>query len=207
MGMKTVLCYGDSNTWGYNPGGEERFGRDIRWPALLDVALGEAVHVAEEGLCGRTATWEDQTWDNRNGRTFFPVALETHAPIDLVVIMLGTNELKSAFNLSAADIANGVSTLAEMALSVEGAVPAVLLVAPAHCSKEIYELRDTFVGGVEKSQKIASYLERRASELGCHFFDASTVAKVDPIDGLHLNAKNHEMLAQALTPLVRDILA
>ena len=103
MGMKTVLCYGDSNTWGYTPGAEESFGRDIGWPALLDVALGEAVHVAEEGLCGRTATWEDQTWDNRNGRTFFPVALETHAPIDLVVIMLGTNELKSAFNLSAAE--------------------------------------------------------------------------------------------------------
>ncbi len=205
--MKTVLCYGDSNTWGYDPAGTGRFDRTIRWPARLDAALGEAVHVVEEGLCGRTATWEDQTWDNRNGRTFFPVALESHAPIDLVVIMLGTNELKSFFNLSAADIATGVSALAEMALSVEGVSPAVLVIAPAHCSSDIYDSRDTFAGGVEKSKEVAVYLERCTSELGCHYFDASKVVSVDPADGLHLNGENHAMLAQALTPVVRDILA
>ena len=196
--MKTILCYGDSNTWGYNPASGERFERNVRWPGLMQQALGDRVHVVEEGLCGRTSTWEDFTWDGRNGRTFLPVALESHSPLDLVIIMLGTNELKSAFNLSAKDIAVGITKLAETVLQAECGAPELLLVSPAHCSEHVYTATDTFDGAVEKSREMAPHLERMAKELEVHFFDAASVAEVDPADGLHLNEAAHSKLAEAL---------
>ena len=98
--MKTVLCYGDSNTWGYIGGTGERFAPEVRWPGVLQAALGGAYRVIEEGLNGRTTVFDDSIEEGRNGETYLRPCLQTHAPIDLVILMLGTNDLKRRFSLS-----------------------------------------------------------------------------------------------------------
>src|SRR3954462_1773041 len=99
--MKTIVCFGDSNTWGYDPASNGRFGPTNRWTGVLQTALGSDYRVIEEGLNGRTTTVDDPIHDHRNGRHYLPPCLESHAPFDLVTIMLGTNDLKARFNSSA----------------------------------------------------------------------------------------------------------
>jgi lysophospholipase L1-like esterase len=102
--IKTVLCYGDSNTWGSDPETGERFAPEVRWPGVLRQALGEGYWVVEEGLNGRTTVRDDPIEGaHKNGRTYLPACLEFHKPIDLVLIMLGTNDLKARFAASASD--------------------------------------------------------------------------------------------------------
>ena len=99
--MKTILCYGDSNTWGYNPSMGGRYARDERWPGVLRKELGEGYLVIEEGLNGRTTVWDDPIEGYKNGKTYLVPCLETHKPLDLVIILLGTNDLKMRFSVSA----------------------------------------------------------------------------------------------------------
>ncbi len=118
MSERVVLCYGDSNTYGSIPGGGDRFPRDMRWPGVLAAQLGDDWHVIEEGLGGRTTVFDDPILPDRNGRTYLRPCLLSHQPLDLVVIFLGTNDLKARFAASAADIAGGVAVLTEIALAV-----------------------------------------------------------------------------------------
>ena len=113
-GLKEVLCYGDSNTWGYNPITKERYEKDERWTGVLQNALGNDYHVIEEGLNGRTTVWDDPIEGFKNGKTYLIPCLETHKPLDLVIIMLGTNDLKKRFSLSAYDIAQGAGVLIDV---------------------------------------------------------------------------------------------
>ena len=138
--MKTVLCFGDSNTWGYDPLTRERFDRDIRWPGVLRNELGEDYLVLEEGLNGRTTIWGDPIdGAHKNGSRYLLPCLESHAPLDLVVIMLGTNDLKRRFGVPAEDIARGAARLVGIARqSMCGPrcdAPQVLLVAPPPTTK------------------------------------------------------------------------
>ena len=105
--VKKILCYGDSNTWGYNPHTELRYPRAVRWTGVLQRGLGPAYHVIEEGLNGRTTVWDDPIEGYKSGKEYLVPCLETHKPMDLVVIMLGTNDLKHRFSLTAFDIATG----------------------------------------------------------------------------------------------------
>ena len=129
--MKTILCYGDSNTWGYDPATEERYPLEARWVSVLARELGSDYHVIPEGLNGRTTVWPDP-WEgeHKSGKTYLIPCLESHYPIDLVVMMLGTNDLKHRFGLSAWDIARGAQTLVEMIQRSEfgpyGGAPEVL---------------------------------------------------------------------------------
>jgi len=109
--MKTVLCYGDSNTWGYDPTSKERFAPETRWTGVLAESLGVAFRVIEEGLNGRTTVWDDPIEGHKNGQTYLVPCLASHKPIDLVVLMLGTNDLKMRFSVPADDIARGVGLL------------------------------------------------------------------------------------------------
>jgi lysophospholipase L1-like esterase len=135
--VKTILCYGDSNTWGYNPATGERFSRDERWPGVLRQELGEGYEIIEEGLCGRTTVWDDPIEGYKSGKEYLIPCLETHKPIDLVVIMLGTNDLKRRFSLSALDIANGAGVLVDIVLKSsagpdEGAPKVLVLTSIMH---------------------------------------------------------------------------
>lgn len=212
--MKTIVCYGDSNTWGAIPqphrGAGGRFAPDVRWPGVMRAALGADYCVLEEGLNGRTTSIDDPV-DGRlkNGATYLPVALETHAPVDLVIIKLGTNDLKARFAMPAIDIGFAAGGLVDIvrrsAFGPDGRAPDVLLVAPAPLAR-LGWLAGMFEGGSAKSRQLAAEYAVTAAERGAHFFDASSVIASSDDDGIHLDAAAHSILGQALAEQVRTIL-
>jgi lysophospholipase L1-like esterase len=204
--MRTILCYGDSNTWGDPPGGVGRYEWTVRWPGVLQQRLGPDYRVVEEGLCGRTTCFDDPLSPNRNGLTYLPVALETHYPIDMLVIMLGTNDVKARYNHSAFTIAQGAGELLVAAKKLEPKIRNILLVAPPHVVKsDNVESSFVFDGAESKSQELAQHFKYFADMNGCHFFDAASVARSSPIDGIHIDAENHQVLAEALSKKVRNV--
>ncbi len=204
--MPTVLCYGDSNTWGDPPGGDGRYPWDVRWPGVLQKYLGDGFRVVEEGLCGRTTCFDDPLWQHRSGLAYLPVALESHYPIDLLVIMLGTNDLKTSLNLSASDIARGAAQLLVTAKNFRPAIRDVMLVSPPHVvSTGDVEIAQQFLDCAEKSRSLSVHYQRVADLNNCHFFDAATVARASSIDGIHLDAGNHRRLAEGLAGKILSI--
>ncbi|MGA2043502.1 MAG: GDSL-type esterase/lipase family protein, partial [Roseiarcus sp.] len=131
--MSVILAYGDSNTWGYDPAGGGRFGPDVRWTGIMQAELGASFKVIEEGLNGRTTVFDDPIEPDRNGLTYLSPCLLSHAPLDLLVISLGCNDLKRRFWLSPGDIALGaerlVQTARALAVGPGGATPDVILAA------------------------------------------------------------------------------
>jgi lysophospholipase L1-like esterase len=211
MKTRTVLCYGDSNTHGHDPETGDRFPREVRWPGVLQHVLGEEYVVIEEGLGGRTSNWDDPFSAGRNGRAYLPPCLASHAPIDLVVIMLGTNDLKRYFRVDASEIALGVGALVEIAhysgCGPEGQAPAVLIVAPVPLGEATKRSMLWGLGKArDESEKLAEQYGTLGELWGCEVFDAGTVASVDPADGVHLDAEAHKNLGEALADEVRRIL-
>jgi lysophospholipase L1-like esterase len=208
--VKTILCYGDSNTWGYNPETGERFPEDVRWPGVLRRKLGEGYHVIEEGLPGRTTVWDDPIeGDHKNGRTYLRPCLESHRPVDLVTLMLGTNDLKERFGSSASDIAQGAASLADMMLrsgcGPEGGAPVVVLISPPAVAK-LTDMAQMFEGSEEKSRQFPEHYRRFAEQYGCEFLDASEVIVSSDVDGIHLDAGEHRKLGDGLAERVKKIL-
>lgn len=210
--MRTVLCYGDSLTWGYDPSGPGRHRFEDRWPSVLATALGPEVNVIAEGLNGRTTGYDDQLADcDRNGVRSLPTVLHTHMPLDLVIIMLGTNDLKPAIAGTAIAARQGVQRLVGLIRHHEWSfdydAPDVLVVSPP-------PLRETadpifaamFAGGVEQSQMLASLYRDLADDMGCGFYDAASVATTTPLDGVHLDAENTRALGKGLEPIARMML-
>lgn len=217
--MKTILCYGDSNTHGFVPAVGTRFPRDVRWTGRMAAALGADYTVIEEGLNGRTTALDDPLdfEETKNGRRLLPAILHTHAPLDLILIMLGTNDLKSRFQVNAYEIAKAHARLGELAQRLtaqdnpDGKPAQILLVSPilvgpgmADTSAFRFEFGQR---AVDLSHELAGYVAEFAAENGFHFFDASKVAAPCQADSLHLDANGHAALAEALTQKVRQILA
>ena len=150
--MKTIVCYGDSNTWGYDPVSQDRLSITQRWTGVLAQELGAGYRVIEEGLGGRTTVWDDPIEGYKNGKGYLIPCLETHKPIDLIIIMLGTNDLKKRFSVSAYDIANGAGVLVDVvqksASGPRGAVPQILLMAPPPTT-QLTEFAEMFEGAGE----------------------------------------------------------
>lgn len=211
--MKTILCYGDSITWGSDAetGGRHPF--EDRWPNVLQAALGTDIHVIAEGLRGRTTAFDEHLADcNRNGARILPTVLYTHAPIDLVIILLGSNDMKPAIAGTALAAMQGVRRLVELVKfnamrDGQSEPPAVLIVAPPPlCETANTEYSAMFAGGVEQSQMLASFYADLADEWGCGFFDAGSVAETTPVDGVHLDAENTRAIGRGLEPMVRMML-
>lgn len=204
--MKSILCYGDSNTWGYAPD-KSRYGLHERWPGVLRDALGDGYWLIEEGLPGRTTVHPDPIEGaHKNGLAVLPAILESHVPLDLVVILLGTNDLKLRFSLSAFDIAEGAGTLVHsIQQGTWGVVPQVLLVAPPPLAT-LSDFALMFEGATEKSRQLAAQYRRVAGELNCAFFDAGTVVTTSDRDGVHWEAEEHRKLGLALVDVVRVLL-
>lgn len=208
--MKTILCYGDSNTWGHIPGTGARFPRGSRWPGVLQAALGDSFHVIEEGLNGRTTVWDDPIEEHKNGKTYLKPCLETHKPLDLVILMLGTNDLKKRFSLTAYDVAAGAGRLVHVIQTSQtgpdDGAPKVLLVAPP----PIGDLKDDFVymfeGALAKAKDFPTRYWQVSVEHNCAFFDAATIIAPSPLDGLHLDEQGQRLLGENLAPLVRELL-
>jgi lysophospholipase L1-like esterase len=207
--MKTVLCYGDSNTWGYDPVTQGRLSLDQRWPGVLRNALGAGYWVVEEGLNGRTTVWDDPIEGDKNGLTYLRPCLQTHKPLDLVVILLGTNDLKVRFSVSALDIANGAGALVDAVLKsgsgVGGGAPRVLLVAPPQVAK-LSAFAEMFEGAEAKAKRFAMHYRRVSRERGCDFLDAGEVVVSSDLDGIHLEAGEQRKLGLAVAARVREML-
>jgi lysophospholipase L1-like esterase len=208
--IKTVLCYGDSNTRGSDPETGERFAPDVRWPGVLRRSLGEGYWVIEEGLGGRTTVRDDPIEGaHKNGRTYLRACLESHRPIDLVTIMLGTNDLKARFAASASDIAQGAASLAETALrsgcGPEGGAPMVVLISPPPLGR-LTDMAEMFEGAGEKSRRFPVHYRRFAEQSGLAFLDASEVVVSSDLDGIHLEAGEHRKLGGAVADRVRSAL-
>lgn len=213
--MKTILCYGDSNTWGYIPQIEpspisQRYGWTERWPGVLRQTLGEGYWVIEEGLSGRTTVWDDPIGGAyKNGKRYLQPCLETHSPLDLAVLMLGTNDLKSRFAATAFDIAAGAGVLAEMILTSQagpaGRAPQLLLICPPPLAK-LPETAPMFAGSEAKSRELAFYYQQVAETLGCAFLDAGQIIRSSEIDGVHFEATEHRKLGEKVAALVTELL-
>ena len=208
--MKTVLCYGDSNTWGYAPGTQTRYPRDVRWPGVLRKELGDDYLVIEEGLNGRTTVWDDPIELDKNGATYLRPCIQTHKPLDLVIIMLGTNDLKTRFSLPAYDIASGAGVLVDIVMKsdtgIAGSAPDILLIAPPQ-AVELTSFAEMFEDAVEKSEGFAKHYRRVANEKGCHYLNAGEFVESSALDGIHLESDMQAALGKAVAVKVMDILA
>lgn len=210
--MKTILCFGDSNTWGYDPVTTGRYPRGVRWTSRLQAAMPDDC-ILEEGLGGRTTVFEDDARPGRRGLTYLPIALKTHDPIDLVVFMLGTNDCKNRFRAHAAEIAEGVQALAETVLSPAvlhlRKAPEVLIIAPPRIDAEALSrggMRFMFgAESVENARLLPRFYQETAHRLGVHYFDASAVTGPGA-DGVHLSPEGHAALADALAAFLPTIL-
>ncbi|HEY5629506.1 MAG TPA: SGNH/GDSL hydrolase family protein, partial [Candidatus Limnocylindrales bacterium] len=192
-GLPVVLCFGDSNTHGADPGGGERFGRDVRWPGVMAGLLAGEAQVIEEGLNGRTTVWDDPFTDGRNGRAYLLPCLRSHQPIDVLVLMLGTNDVKPMFRAEPYEVALGMQALVDIAQSSGcgpgGGAPRILVVAPPRLGDTTAE---SYLWGFRGRQAallaLAPLYEAAAVRRGAAFLDAGALVGGDPADGVHLSA-------------------
>ena len=214
MAKKRIICFGDSNTWGYNPVTVERFDENTRWPMRMQQILGDEYQVIEEGQNGRTISCEDPwEWGNKKGMDYVLPMVESHAPFDMLIIMLGSNELKKKFHLPAGDIAGG---LQNMMMRLTGFLKykcdqpdtKILIVSPIHMGEgiETSPFAEFFEGkaAVENSKRMAHWYKLVAEQFGCDFFDAASVAEPGEADSIHLMEEGHLKLAEALAEKVRE---
>ena len=199
---KRILCFGDSNTWGYDPANGSRYDDDIRWTGQLQQLLGCGYTVIEEGQNGRTTVWDDPVENRMAGITYLWPCMESHSPFDLLIVMLGTNDTKPYFSCPAQSIADGAGRLVELAqkstFGPDGNPPKVLLVAPIRIMAgkpfaHIFEEK-----AVEKAKLFTSVFCSVSERLGCFFLDAAEFAEPAEADGVHLSPKGHKDLAESI---------
>lgn len=213
MHQKVILCYGDSNTWGYVPTTDytlpcSRYDRNTRWPSVLQNKLGDAYYVIEEGLNSRTTNIDYAVPPERNGKTYLPPCLYSHSPIDMVILALGGNDTKSYFNRNANDIANGLIDLIDtIQCSPYGSdpniPPAILLLSCIQPLPMVESARDEnhvlfLQGCLDKIKEFNQLLPVIAANKNCHFVDINQVATASPIDGIHLDRESHLAIAGQL---------
>ena len=204
-----ILCFGDSNTWGYAPVSAMRYPRDIRWTGVMASQLGSRFNVVEEGQNGRTTVWNDPLEGGcKNGLTYLPACLESHHPIDLVILMLGTNDLKARFSLTALDIALGAERLVQVIQSsvwgADGRAPAVLLAAPPPVDPKD-DAAEMFAGAREKSAGLARRYSEVAERCSCRLINVGEIIAVDPADGIHYSRVAHRLLGLAMAARVKEL--
>ena len=209
--MKTVLVFGDSNSWGWSPGNDfikpvERWSADVRWTGVMQKELGGGFKVLVDGATGRTTVWDDPFGEFCSSKGRIVSSMAAAAPIDLLIIFVGTNDLY--FPVSAQDIADGAALLARKALARAEAFadgkPKVILVGPpplGPVSNGIF--REMFVGREEKSKQLGAHYKAAADFLGVDYFDAAAVVKSSDLDGVHLDADQHELLGKAMAVTVK----
>lgn len=209
--VKTVLCLGDSNTYGVDPENNERFDRYIRWPGRLQLLLGDDWYVIEEGYCGRTTCFCDASDPQRSAICVLDMILKTHMPLDLVIIMLGTNDFKTQFSMTAKVSGYGIKKIVDRirryCRAENKTCPKILIVSPIKMGEKIEESR--FWEYDEKArlelEKVSSVYSEVASLSDAEFFDASTVAFPGP-DQLHMTNESHELLAESLFKVVKKMI-
>lgn len=208
--MKTVLCFGDSVTWGYNPLDGTRYDFNQRWPGILELESGEKLRVIEEALPGRTINTDSPFLPGRNGAKVLEMLLETHSPIDIVIIMLGTNDLWLGFDYSATDITTDCLSLVwKVQKSHSGTgfgVPEILLISPPPLGKLSPFMKLFFKGREKVSKELAGLYKIGAKASGVGFLDSSKYVKTSTVDGVHLDPAEQKKLARAVKKAIATML-
>ncbi len=209
-----ILCYGDSNTWGYISGSNhERYGNKERWTKILAESLGNDFEIIEEGLNSRTLTSNDTRLgkEGKNGYEYLIPCLDTHDPIDLVILMLGTNELKATYNKTAKEIGNileeyFIKTILNRKSQFKNSYPKLLLVTPPLVDEELnYKQRGTniYLGATKKSKDLNDIYKNITEKYNCYFL--SNDGLITGIDGVHLTKESHKKLADLLELKIKEI--
>ncbi|GAP41468.1 GDSL-type esterase/lipase family protein [Flexilinea flocculi] len=216
--MKQILCYGDSNTYGYDSreypatGKSGRFDESVRWTCLLQKDLGDSAHVYEAGMGGRTTVFEDPLEYGRNGYTFLDVAFKSNEPLDLIIVMLGTNDIKDQFAASAGVIASGMERLIirlkELISESHNPAARILLVSPVNVTKTAqggfyYDFSEE---SISKGLKLGMLYQEIAIKHDCAFADANQWLVPDESDGTHFNPEGHRIFAEKISVIVRQLL-
>lgn len=208
---KNILIFGDSNTWGWDPNNTlatiNRFPRNVRWPGVMQNILGDDYRVIDEGLNGRTTVWDDPIEEYRCGKQQLIPILDSHSPLDLVIIFLGTNDLKSRYDLTAEDVSFGAGLLVQKTLQHLGNQTKILLVAPPPLGKlESGIFAQMFKGAYETSLEFAKYFEIVAKTYNVEFINAGDYVVTSTKDSVHLEAEEHKKLGQSMAKKVKEIL-
>lgn len=210
---KRIVCFGDSNTWGYDAETLERFSEEIRWPCLLGELLGDEYQVIEEGLSGRTSVMDDPLLEGLNGYTYLHPCLMSHSPLELVIIMLGTNDTKQRFSLTSYNIAQGITRLALKAKNtragIKGSLPKVLVIAPPPIGKGYYHTDVYKSMGSDcdrKSEELSNYLENLLEPLDIDFLNTKGIVQMNEIDYMHLDQEGHKQLSKLVFHKIKSIL-
>lgn len=203
--MKNILCFGDSNTYGYIPENGKRYEPEVRWTGILEKKGQDYDYkIIEEGLVGRTTVFPDNLRPGRKGTDLLPVLLESHYPVDGVVLMLGTNDCKTVYGASPEVIGKGVETLIKQIKQSDESTK-ILLVSPIHLGEEVWkeEYDPEFnQHSVDVSKKLKDVYKKLAEQYQCEFLAASDVAQPSKADQEHLTIEGHAALANAIEKVV-----
>ena len=205
--MKRILCYGDSNTWGFMGESGERFDEQTRWPCLLEQLTG--YKVIEEGLNGRTTVFHDALMPYANGMDYLPACLLTHNPVDLVIFNLGTNDLKRHVCNNIGATGQGMAMLSQKTREILGAQQKILVISPVEISDDRLNLGPMSLldrESLRQSKRFAEVYRPIAEQMGCDFLAAADVAKPGKADAVHMDAPSHRSLAEAVAKKVKEIL-
>jgi lysophospholipase L1-like esterase len=214
--MKNILCFGDSNTWGFIPESiteshPRRHPHDVRWTGVLARELGQRFHVIEEGQNGRTTVHDDPFALVRNAKAVLPAILESHKPLDLVVLMLGTNDLKNVFGVSPSEIAVGAKILAQTILTSDSGLaakpPRLLLLCPPTIGElsHLPDLEAKLTNARSRSQQLPKHYNAAAAALGCAYLNTQEIIAPSPVDGIHLDAAAHQTLGLAVAAKIKAL--
>ena len=211
--MKHILVYGDSLSWGIVPGTRRRLPFPERWPGILErelVAGGSAVRVTEDCLNGRRTVWDDPFKPGRNGLVGIEQRIEVNSPLALVILMLGTNDFQSMHQHNASHSAQGIASLVRAIrrapIEPDMPVPAILIVAPPRAGTPAGTMIDKFANAREKADGLSEAFAAIAAEMSCAFFDAGRIIMASTIDGVHIDADQHQVLGTQLVEPVRKLL-
>jgi lysophospholipase L1-like esterase len=210
--MQQILVYSDSASWGIVPTTRERLAFDARWPGVMEIALAEQGHrvrVIEDCLNGRRTVWEDPFKPGRNGLAGLAQRIEVNSPLALVMLMLGNNDFQSVHPHTAWHAAQGIATLVaairQAPIEPGMPIPPILVIAPPPILIPRGPIAAKFTGAAAKGVGLADAYRNVASELGCPFFDAGSVTPASAVDGIHLDADQHERLGKALAAFVAGL--
>lgn len=208
--MINVLCYGDSNTWGFDAKKNERFPFEKRWCGVLQRCLGDGYKIYEEGLGGRTTAFDDPVCDDANGAKGILQALKTTYPLDLVIIMLGTNDCKIHLRQESYSIAAGMEKLVKTVISPHfneafGGCPRVMIICPARfgIDKARYPSTDFDEDSARHMNELPELYRQIAQKFGCMYFDAKDASPDVLYDGVHMDEKSHERLGKMLAESIK----
>ena len=185
-----------------------------RWTGICQNLLGGDYEILEHGLNGRTTVYDDCSNPYLNGKSGLGYSLISQKPIDLVVLFLGTNDLKTT---DAHGAANGVDELIAMLMDADAMIPVsqpifpkgikVLLVSPPHIADEIAYLRpeSALVEKAQETHRFAKLYQNVAEKYGVNFLDAAQYTRPSLVDCVHIDIDSHKMLGDAIAVKIREI--